>query len=313
MEAVRRDIHLSHAFGQICQTLESAHIPFIPLKGVVIRKRYPEPWMRTSCDIDVLVREEDLEQAINVLITELGCWNEGRGYHDVSLSAPNNVHVEHHFTLMEEHIFPAAQEIVKNVWKNVLPMMPEGFQMQMTDEVFYFYHILHMASHICGGCGIRPFLDLWLLNHKVQYNVSERDALLQKGGLLKFAQAANALSEVWFSGQPHTELTQRMEWFVLTGGMYGITENMIAVQQVKKGGRKQSILYKIFLPYELLKGHYPVLQRHKWLMPFCQMARWFRLLSPERWKQSVYELKTNMAVSKQHCSAVERLINELGL
>ena len=64
MLAVYRYQKLNYELEQICQTLEDAKIPFIPLKGSVIRQYYPEPWMRTSCDIDVLVHEDELDRAI---------------------------------------------------------------------------------------------------------------------------------------------------------------------------------------------------------------------------------------------------------
>lgn len=53
---------MNYEYEQVCDALEKAEIPFIPLKGVVIREYYPEPWMRTSCDIDILVREKNLKK-----------------------------------------------------------------------------------------------------------------------------------------------------------------------------------------------------------------------------------------------------------
>ena len=314
MQAVYRYVRKNHAFGQLCGAFESARIPFLPLKGTVIRDYYPEPWMRTSCDIDVLVHEEDLEQAVVVLTTKLGYKNEGRGYHDVSLFSPSGVHVELHYTLSNEKYLPEAQKIAENVWAYVSSVRENSFQMQMTDEMYYFYHILHMANHFYGGgCGIRPFMDLWILNHKMEFDIDKRERLLREGGLLTFARAAQVLSEVWLSAQAHTDLTRSMEAFVLGGGVYGNTENMAAVQQVKKGGKLSSILYKIFLPYSLLKGHYPILQKHKWLLPFCQIARWFRLLSGARWKRSIRELKANTTVSVQKIATTEDLLKLLDL
>lgn len=299
---------------RLTAALEGAELPFILLKGAVIRELYPEPWMRTSCDVDVLVHEEDLEQAITVLTSELGYRNEGRGYHDVSLFSPGGVHVELHYTLLDEQYFPEARKIVADVWSRVSPVGEGSVRMQMSDEMYYFYHILHMANHFyTGGCGIRPFIDLWILDHKKEHDVQNRVQLLKAGGLLTFSQAAQALAEVWLTAQEHTELTRRMEAFILCGGMYGTVENMTAVQQIKKGGGLRSILSKIFLPYGMLKGLYPILQRHKWLMPFCQVARWFRLLSGERWKRSVNELKTNMVVPEKQGTAVLELLKELGL
>ena len=53
--AVYRYEQQQYDFEQICDTLEDAQIPFLPLKGSVLRGYYPEAWMRTSCDIDILV------------------------------------------------------------------------------------------------------------------------------------------------------------------------------------------------------------------------------------------------------------------
>ena len=59
--AVYRYENINYELERLKETLEEAEIPFILLKGSVIRKYYPEPWMRTSCDIDILVKKEDLD------------------------------------------------------------------------------------------------------------------------------------------------------------------------------------------------------------------------------------------------------------
>ena len=56
IKAIYRHAQLSYEYVAVCDALETAQIPFIPLKGSVLRKWYPEPWMRTSCDIDILDR-----------------------------------------------------------------------------------------------------------------------------------------------------------------------------------------------------------------------------------------------------------------
>jgi hypothetical protein len=52
-----------YALGRITQALSDAEICFIPLKGAVISALYPKSYQRTSCDIDILVHENDLEKA----------------------------------------------------------------------------------------------------------------------------------------------------------------------------------------------------------------------------------------------------------
>ena len=48
-----------YVLEKICGVLEKEKIRYIPLKGAVIKEIYPQPWMRTSCDIDILVHEND--------------------------------------------------------------------------------------------------------------------------------------------------------------------------------------------------------------------------------------------------------------
>ena len=129
----------------------------------------------------------------------------------------------------------------------------------MTDEMFYFYHIAHMAKHFEeGGCGIRPFIDLWTLDNIKDVDHDKRDELLSQGNLLKFAEVARMLSRVWFENNEHTEITKKMERYILRGGIYGTNENRIAVQQQKRGGRLKYALSKIFIPYDNIKFHYPI-------------------------------------------------------
>ena len=49
LKAVYRYERLRYEYDNLCDALEIAQIPFLPLKGSVIRKYYPEAWMRTSC------------------------------------------------------------------------------------------------------------------------------------------------------------------------------------------------------------------------------------------------------------------------
>ena len=63
MQAVYRYVQLNFEYEQACAVLEKAKIPFMPLKGSVLRDSYPEAWMRTSSDMDILVKPEKLEDA----------------------------------------------------------------------------------------------------------------------------------------------------------------------------------------------------------------------------------------------------------
>ena len=223
--AIFRYTRLDYEFERICTILENGKIPFIPLKGSVLRPFYPQGWMRSSCDIDVLVQPETLQKAVG-LLENIGYQRSGKGHHDVSLFAPGGVHLELHYSLMDEADSTAVQEILSTVWAQAERKSGYESQYVMTDGMFYLYHIAHMAVHFLrGGCGIRSFLDIWILNHCVPGNLSEREMLLSQSGLLAFAKAAEKLTAYWFANESADSETLRFGNCVLDGGIYGTLKN----------------------------------------------------------------------------------------
>lgn len=312
--AVYRYEHLNHELETICEALEEAGIQFVPLKGFVLRQYYPEPWMRTSCDIDVLVHENELDRAVKVFTEKLGYKQDGKGSHDVSFFTPMEQHVELHYRLMEDGLINASNEILSEIWNDITPK--DGYTCfgEMSDEMFYFYHIAHMAKHFeNGGCGVRSVIDLWILDNIDGVDVGKRNALLVKGGLLKFAETAKSLSKVWLEGAESDALTERMGKYVLDGGIYGTNENRIVVQQQKTGGKLGYILSKVFLPYEVLKFHYPIIQKHKWLTPFMEVRRWFKLIFCGHFRRVKKELNYNQNIDKASADDTRRFLCDIGL
>lgn len=315
MTAVCRYEQLAFEYDRIQTVLQTANVPYMPLKGAVIRQYYPEPWMRTSCDIDILIHEDDLAKATEVLTRELRYQLSEKSSHDWSFYAPNGVHLELHHTLIEPGSVRGADPLLTRVWEYAAPIPEEDpYRFHMQDAMFYFYHVAHMAKHIeIGGCGVRPFLDLWVLNHRVNGDRAPREQLLRAGGLLTFERAAARLSEVWFSGAEPDALTNSLQAFVLAGGLFGTFKTRVAVERQKKGGTVRYFLSRIFLPYDVLKYRYPVLQKHKWLTPFMQVRRWCRLPFGKRLKRVKKEMRANSSLSSEQQAAVAEMLRQLDL
>ena len=313
--AVYRLEKLNYELTKLCAALEQAEIPFIPLKGSVLRQYYPEPWMRTSCDIDVLVKEADLKRAIACLTDGLHYRYETQNRHDVSLFTQQGQHIELHYTLLEDGAVNSALVVMDTVWDTAIKRGGYTYCYEMPDEMFYFYHIAHMAKHFVetGGCGIRPFLDIWVLNHRIDFDREKRDKLLSDGGLGVFAKQAELLSEVWFGNAEHTEITKQMEGYILRGGVYGTNTNRVVVQQQKKGGKVRYVLSKNFIPYDVIKFHYPILQKHKWLTPIMEVRRWGKLIFCGHLKRTVNELKYNSTISDDAAAEAKTLLKNVGL
>ncbi len=312
MLALYRYEQSRYELASLCEVLNEAKIPFMPLKGSILREYYPEPWMRTSCDIDVLVRKEDCQRAENALSENLQYRKETTTTHDLSLFSPSGVHIELHYALNEEAY--RNFDVLSNIWEYSHPIEENSCRYIMSDEAFYFYHIAHMAKHFeLGGCGIRSFLDLWILDRRSEYDQDKRNILLEKEGLLPFAEGCRSMSEVWFSGTNGDEWTDRMQEYILNGGVYGTLSNMVTIQQGKRGGRLGYTMRRVFLPYDALKGYYPILKKRKWLTPVMEVRRWFRLLLGGKAKQSLHELNVSREVSGGERKNAEHLLNWLGL
>ena len=313
MVAFYRYTQIRYEYERICDLLEAEKIPFIPLKGSVLRDCYPEPWMRTSCDIDILVREDVLESTANVLAENLGYRCSQKTGHDISLFSAGGVHLELHYAAMDEEQLPETQEILDTIWQDVRPREGKTYWQVMSDEMFYFYHVTHMAKHLeCGGCGIRPVLDLWLLNHRVPHTRENREKLLALGGMQAFAAAMEKLADVWFSQENTDILTEKLEGFVL-GKLYGDAKSMAVVKQTKQGSKMKFIMSRLFLPYSAMKFRYPVLQKHKWLTPVYQGIRWGQMIGKGKTGKYWEELKTAAAISPEEISTTAELMKYLGL
>ena len=313
-KAVYRYEQLSYEYTSLCEVLETAKIPFLPLKGSILRHYYPEAWMRTSCDVDVLVRREHVEAAVACLTEKLQYKETERATHDVSLYSQSGSHIELHFDLVEEDRAQNATQILNTVWDDVSLREGSAYHYQMTDVFFYFYHIAHMAKHFeTGGCGIRPLIDLWILDNMQGVDVQKRDELLEKGGLLQFATVSRKLSAVWMNGEEADALSLQMQNFIFSGGVYGTAANRVTLQQKKHGGKIGYIFSRMFVPYERLKRYYPILEKHRWLMPFMQVRRWFMLLNPRIRQMAKKELKTNGKMDKETAAEMHAFLDNIGL
>ncbi len=311
--AIYRYEQMNYEYHKLCNALEAFGVPFVPLKGSVLRNLYPEPWMRTSCDIDILIREDYVDKVAEYLVNSLGYIQKGKGSHDISLFSPRKVHIELHYTLIEDKWANESSKVLSSVWDTTI--LHEGYKcwLEMSDELFYLYHIAHMAKHFeNGGCGVRPFIDLAILED-VEYNKQKRDELLKKGNLLRFAEVSRKLCKVWFNAVKHDDVSEQMESFILRGGVYGTSENRIGIQQQRKGGKIKLILYKVFLPYDSLKYGYPILQKHRWLTPIMEVHRWFRLVFGGHAKRSLQEIKYNSNISQTEAENIQVFLNNIGL
>ncbi len=312
--AVFRSEKMNYAFENVCKALEDEQIPYIPLKGAVLRSLYPEPWMRSSVDVDILVHERDLNAAADIIKERLGYRQTASTNHDITLTPDGNILIELHFRLIEEEHKIASTKILNNVWAYAKPCDEDGCRYELSAPFFYFYHVSHMAKHVVqGGCGIRPFLDLWLMNRHCDYKDEETRNLLRKGSMLKFAECAEQLSEVWFSDAEHTEATRVLQDYIVKGGMFGTDETKMLSNQQHHGGKRKHILKRIFVSRKDLAYTYPIVKKYRFLTPFCEICRLFSLLFGKKRKFRKAYLANLKGVSAEYADEIKVLFESVGL
>lgn len=302
---------LNHELEQLCRVLEAAGTDYMPLKGSVIRKYYPEPWMRTSCDIDFLVREDKIDETAEVLMRELNyTLDDTKCCHHISMYAPNGVHLEPHFNLHEND--PLLDPVLDEVWDNSSAV--DGHHYRQSPEFLMFHIIAHMAHHFKnGGCGIKPFIDLYLLEQKLEFDWEQLMDFCTRAGLAQFYECVRQVIAVWFGEAQHTDVTKRIEEYVLSGGVYGTKANVLAVRRKQAETKLQFILKSIFMPYHKLKLKYPILVKYPWLSPVYQVVRWVQMLLKKRFGTYVRELGIIRNLSDDRVVEINLLLNDVGL
>ncbi len=309
MTAVYREIQLTAATQRIRDAFREGRIPFVPLKGAIVRSFYPEPWMRTSCDVDVLIRENDLEKATQIL-TDIGFTTDGKqDFHDVSFY-DGDVHLELHFNIREN--IEQIDGLLSDVWDYTECF--QDMEYRETPAFFLFHHVAHMSYHfVAGGCGIKPFLDLWLLRKNGFCEEDKIFPLLNACGLIPFYRAIGDLTDVWLEGKEHSDLTRQMEAYVLSGGVYGTSENGNATGAARKKGKFRYLWSLAFPSYRSMCVIYPSLRKKKVLLPFYYIRRFFAKLFGRDRKRVRSRWKATMGQDPGRIRSVEALLQAVGL
>ena len=170
---------------KIIKKFNEENIRVIILKGLVIREFYKNPELRTMCDADILVREEDLDKARKVL-TSLG-YLESEEYDEhgahIVFEHTNHLPIEVHWTLINDDYFNGSKEFEKSIWDNAMKVKigeTEALSLGWDDLVLHL--CIHMAVHIVHrGFGVRQLVDLVILvenkRDEINWNEFRRKAI----------------------------------------------------------------------------------------------------------------------------------------
>ena len=244
--------------------LSENKIPFMPLKGFLVKEFYKNPALREMTDIDIYVGNENLEK-IKEILTK-------RGYkQDMSLEVhdcfkkPPFIEIELHKIV---HLDMRDYTMEKS-----FPKEDNPYHRLMTEEDFLVFLLHHAKKHDeTGGAGIRTVFDFYLIFKKKSFDEVALLERIKKENLFEFYQKLRALISLWFQDGKITSELCEFEVYTVTGGVYGNLENAYLRKRKTKSGVR-IFFERIFPPYSLMSHRYPVLKKCPLILPVFYPVR----------------------------------------
>ena len=256
----------------------------------------------------MLVEEKNLEAAVAAIENATDFTMRKRNYHDISM-VNQSVHLELHFSILEN--MENIDKLLSQVWDFAVP--DEDSRYKLTPEFQVFHVIAHMSYHMVhGGLGIRPFLDLWLLRTKTDYNEETVRQMCSDCSILTFYEKCCDLVDAWMTGKPVPHDLAMLVDYALNGGVFGNKETALASKQ-RVYRRNGYLLHRVFMKKALLETEYPELKDKPYMMPICQVKRWKRLLDPQKLAQAKKEISSVRAMKPETIDSFDKLLVSLGL
>lgn len=268
---------------EVLKTLHSASIPVAVIKGTAAGMYYPNPYLRTYGDIDLLVSPENYQRAISILSQ-----NGYKQERDIGIAHTafyrGKYIIELHRTLpMLEYVSQGSyisQYIISGLTKVeyrhlqqpicVFPMLP-----WKQNGLILIWHI---REHLYNGLGLRQIIDWMMFTNqclRTEKNFKEFKAILEKSGLNNLAKIVTKMCMMYLGligdfawcKDAKDSLCRELMSYVFDQGNFG--HKRVDDKVVK-------VLSRYNKPLSFLKGlqmkgvqEWPAARKYKVLRPFA--------------------------------------------
>ena len=260
--------------------LNEAKITHIFLKGYELQNLYPDPNLRMMGDIDVLVKPEDYDKALKLLLNNnFKTLLESEKDYELSY---NNINVELHHKLFED--FRILKDFFNKPFENTISN--ELYNYKFDDNYNFIYIVGHYAKHINMGAGLREIIDIYLLLKNKKIDIDYIQNVFKEFKLDKFFNMIlNELSVIFnYKDIAYIENkdTNKMISYCLQCGIHGFANDNTThianeINNLNNGNKIKFVFKKLFIPINQLFSLYP------WskliiTIPFAYIYRLFYLL-----------------------------------
>jgi len=287
--------------SEIQELLEHGGFSYMPVKGILLKKLYPSPELRPMGDGDILIRFAEYEK--------IAAHIQAQGYVFRCESAHEYIYNKKGVCIeLHKHLIPPYNkdyhEYYGDGWQ--LAQQDGGMRYKMSDNDHYIYLFTHFSKHYRdGGVGPIHLVDLWVLACKAELDFTYISAELKKLQLDEFHKNVLSTLDVWFRNGKCSEITDFITNRVFQNGNFGTlqTRSVASATKTAKATSSQGIAVKkgmrvLFPSAEEMQYRYPVLKKHKWLLPVCWVRRFFATLFFKRDRFKTRLAETKYATSK---------------
>ncbi len=260
--------------------LDKAQIPYLKMKGTILKKLYRFPEMRMMSDVDVYVKMERYEE-IKAILTDLGFTYKTESNHEV-IWEKGKIVIELHKRLIPSYTKDLFSYFGDNPWDRLIRVEENRFEYKMNENDTYIYLFTHFAKHYRdGGIGIKFLTDFYVYEKHNSLDYSYIETELDKIGMLQFYKNTKKVLDVWFFDEEGDELTDFITDKIFASSAYGEKKAKLEAEALRlaqnsksiKAGKRKRKLRMIFPPYSQMCGKYPFLKGWAILLPLMWVVR----------------------------------------
>lgn len=272
----------SYLWDNIKNYAESHGIDILMLKGIQNREYYPEPTRREMCDIDLMYNYRQ-KKAVDDMMTVLGFSGGEISMHHKRWIHPTGVVIEMHHSIGERE--SNSDMVFKKVFNRAEPADGYSHIYRMNPVDTYLHVIQHLHHHIRNGnWTFKQLIDVYVLK---KYNTPDSEKVntaLKAMGLSEFERNIDILVNFFFGDKKDVDdKTIQLADFFLRNIKFGNSDVYTSRLAYDNGSKFKYIISALFPEPGIIYLSYPFIDKHRWLLPFGYLIRFFqRLFSDKR-------------------------------
>lgn len=316
-----KQIQYTSAFLDIYQKIKEQNIDCIVTKGIILREMYKKKEWRVSGDEDIIIKKEDYHQVCQIFLNNhFKVENKIIDDHiqvTTFVDPITGLNIELHIALFGNDTYLGfLNKYFQNIFINSQNIKIDDISLQiMNDSDQLFYLICHSFKHfISTGVGLRQLMDIAMYTKLHHQNIDWDKMLAQVRSFHgeQFMHCIYSIANDFFNisftdihypshmidGIDYSDFIND----IFESGIFGIHEDtriyshLVVRRILNDNNKKTSLLSLIFPSTKSLRGGYPILFDHPYLLPYIWIKRIFRFKKRYHHSKHNNDLKMQEAI-----------------